>query len=221
MNAYLDLMARLQQCEIMSEGRFPEAGVKYAYSSMDEADASRMACTSRCARNLSCAQLKSLACEEDPTYGWECVEKCAEVFKCADGSGMTLLEWKCDGYDDCDDGSDEVGCPPPPTFRCDDGSEIPERDRCDSFRDCDDGSDEDDCPLPPTFRCKDGSDIPENDRCDGSRDCDDGSDEDGCPVPPMFQCADGEEISAIFECDGDPDCDDGSDETGCAVFQCE
>ena len=101
---------------------------------------------------MFCVAREPLACSDD----W---------FACGHDDGKTTQKstecipviWKCDGDDDCSDGSDEKGCPAPTcdhetSFMCA-GQHlcIPRAWRCDTQQDCTDGSDENNCGQYPTL----------------------------------------------------------------------
>ncbi|XP_056271193.1 low-density lipoprotein receptor-related protein 8-like isoform X2 [Pseudoliparis swirei] len=121
-------------------------------------------------------------------------------FPCRSGRCVSA-RLRCDGVDDCGDGSDEAACPgcsAPGWFSCGPPDACLPRERvCDGRRDCRDGRDEAPprCrssgppPPPPStpppctpaeFRCGDGRCIRQSWRCDHAEDCSDGSDEDAC-----------------------------------------
>ena len=139
-------------------------------------------CETACKLAAPCDELRTLACTLSTTGETAaCLEGCSSTygFTCVDGSGILPMWQRCDTWEDCDDASDETGCP---TYDCPDGSyTILETEVCDGFVDCDDETDEMGCPPFPTFRCHDGAfDIPRGWLCDAEADCPDGSDERGC-----------------------------------------
>ncbi len=110
-------------------------------------------CYVSCYEATSCANLEALLCtlELDPTFG-NCLSACdanAPSFVCDDGTNIPE-DWQCDGFGDCDDASDEVGCA---TFVCGDGTSVPPDFECDGFDDCVDGSDEAGCPTVAQITC--------------------------------------------------------------------
>ncbi|XP_053544801.1 low-density lipoprotein receptor-related protein 5 [Bombina bombina] len=104
-------------------------------------------------------------------------------FTCATGEIDCIpMAWRCDGFSECDDHSDEENCPMCSTnhFQCEKGQCIDSRLRCNGEIDCQDKSDESDCDsicLPHQFRCGDGHCIMAAQQCDAITDCSDHSDE--------------------------------------------
>ncbi|XP_062468471.1 very low-density lipoprotein receptor isoform X2 [Pezoporus occidentalis] len=162
--------------------------------------------------------------------------KCEESqFPCSNGRCIPLL-WKCDGDEDCLDGSDESACVKKTCaetdFVCASGQCVPNRWQCDGDPDCEDGSDESaelchmrTCRVneiscgPQSTQC-----IPVSWKCDGEKDCDSGEDEENCGnvtcSPAEFTCSSGRCISKSFVCNGQDDCSDGTDELECAPPTC-
>lgn len=126
-----------------------------------------------------------------------CTKTClAEEWPCRSGLCVSKHS-RCDGLADCDDLSDETGCPcdEDVNFRCGlNTSCLPLDRRCDGRADCWDIADEVHCPVeecppgdPKPYHCHSWHCIPSELVCDGQDDCDDGSDEGGCPIDVASQ----------------------------------
>lgn len=116
-------------------------------------------------------------------------------FRCGSGQCVSAA-FVCDNERDCDDGSDEVSCPPTTcgssSFRCNNTQCVPRLWVCDGDTDCADGSDE----LPQ--KCSTGTPKP-------TKNC----------SSMEFNCGSGECIHSSWKCDGGEDCLDHSDEKNC------
>ncbi|KAM9836496.1 atrial natriuretic peptide-converting enzyme [Aulostomus maculatus] len=146
-----------------------------------------------------------------------------DYFLCA--TGICVPEkLVCNGYNDCDDWSDETHCVcADGEFRCRTGRCLTPALVCDGYDDCGDLSDElhCECDLALEHRCGDGRCVSRDWLCDGDHDCLDKSDELNCSCKSqgLLECRNGQCIPSAFRCDGEEDCKDGSDEEQCSREQ--
>ncbi|XP_048829271.1 LOW QUALITY PROTEIN: low-density lipoprotein receptor-related protein 5 [Brienomyrus brachyistius] len=142
--------------------------------------------TPRCSCPMHLVLLQNLLiCGEPPTCS-------TEQYTCATGEIDCIpMAWRCDGFAECDDKSDEENCPVCTAleFQCDKGQCVDAQLRCNGEIDCSDSSDEQACDticLTTQFRCGNQC-IEKKQQCDSYSDCDDNSDELFCEVPhPSF-----------------------------------
>ncbi|MGH0122305.1 UNVERIFIED_CONTAM: hypothetical protein FKN15_033322, partial [Acipenser sinensis] len=138
--------------------------------------------TPRCSCPVHLVLLQNLlTCGEPPTCS-------PDQFACSTGEIDCIpMAWRCDGFLECDDHSDEENCPvcSANQFQCEKGQCIESRLRCNGEIDCQDKSDEQDCDTichPNQFRCGTSQCILVKQRCDSFPDCSDGSDEMLCEL---------------------------------------
>ncbi|XP_035682764.1 very low-density lipoprotein receptor-like [Branchiostoma floridae] len=186
---------------------------------------------------------------QNPGFGEECPLSFG-LSSCDSGDACFHVLQQCDGWEHCEDGSDEENCTVCPLadyFKCPNSSAcLPPELVCDGGDDCPEGSDDEEdcwskeyeedcrskeCYNSDDFKCESsGVCLDPHLRCDGNDDCPDGTDErhctaDDCPSPMLFCEPGGPCVPAARLCDGVGDCPDGSDETDCVCtvveFQCE
>ena len=100
---------KLQSCGLMTDG--PINCNSYTGDTED-------VCIANCFIGAFCDVLEQLMCSEEGNIGLEsCIKACVQGFVCDNGEEISE-SWKCDGDEDCTDGSDEVGCPDYAEFMC-------------------------------------------------------------------------------------------------------
>uniref|UniRef100_A0A671LXS9 Low-density lipoprotein receptor-related protein 6-like n=1 Tax=Sinocyclocheilus anshuiensis TaxID=1608454 RepID=A0A671LXS9_9TELE len=133
-----------------------------------------------------------LSCGEPPTCS-------PEQFSCVSGEVDCIPQaWRCDGFAECDDSSDERDCPvcSEEEFQCDSKQCVDFSLRCNGEINCQDRSDENKCEVlcpMDQFTCANGQCIGRHKKCDHNTDCTDNSDEIGCCIDALFSSSDATE----------------------------
>uniref|UniRef100_A0A7M4ET47 Corin, serine peptidase n=1 Tax=Crocodylus porosus TaxID=8502 RepID=A0A7M4ET47_CROPO len=145
-----------------------------------------------------------------------------ESFLCS--SGICIPgKLQCNGYNDCDDWSDEAHCNcSDDVFHCNTGKCLNYTMVCDGYDDCGDLSDEQNCACHSQglVECRSGQCIPSAFQCDGDNDCKDGSDEENCS-DSQTPCQEGDQrcTSCPDSCGISSLCEMRNSQTNCSLCE--